>query len=244
MRIVIIIYRILLGLRYKVKLIGIEVLNGPNPKLFLPNHQATVDPQILFCNISKYTSVMPVVTETYFKIPLLKYVLNGIKAVPVSDLTAGSRDVDVLKKIQNNVVEALKSNKNVLLYPSGQTAEQGFERIKNKKSAWVVVSDIPENTDIIGVRISGLWGSNWSKAKTGKSPSFFKAYFKGILIVIANLIFLVPKRIVKIEFVNITKEAKEKSKHGKIEFNNSLEEFYNKNGEEKNNNVKYFWFIT
>ncbi len=242
MRIVIIIYRILLGLRYRVKLIGIEVLNGSNPKLFLPNHQATVDPQILFSHISKYTPVMPVVTETYFKIPLLKYVLNGIKAVPVSDLTAGSRDIDVLKKIQNNVIEALKNNKNVLLYPSGQTTEQGFERIKNKKSAWVVVTDIPENTEIIAVRISGLWGSMWSKAKTGKSPSFFKAYFKGILIVIANLIFFVPKREVLIEFSVITDEAKKKVIEGKVVFNSFLEEFYNKNGEEKISIVKHYFF--
>jgi long-chain-fatty-acid--[acyl-carrier-protein] ligase len=182
---------------------------------------------------------MPIVTETYFKIPLLKQVLNSIHAVPVSDLTAGSRDIEVLKKINNSVIEALINNKNVLLYPSGQTAEQGFEKIKNKKSAWVVVSEIPENVEIIGIRISGLWGSMWSKAKTGKSPSFFKAFIKGIIIVISNFMFFVPKREVLIEFTDITLKAKEISKDGKVVFNNFLEEFYNVKGVEKIKKVKY-----
>lgn len=239
MRIVIFIYRNLLSLRYRVKLSGVELFNSKNPKLFLPNHQAIVDPQILFTHISKYTPVMPIVTETYFKIPLLRQVLNSIKAVPVSDLTAGSRDTDVLRKINKSVIEALIAGKNVLLYPSGQTAEQPLERIKNKKSAWLVVSEIPDNTEIIGVRISGLWGSMWSKAKTGKSPSFFKAFLKGILIVITNMFFLAPKRIVNIEFSDITNRAKEKAKEGKIAFNTFLEEFYNMKGEEKLNKVKY-----
>ncbi|MBI5541067.1 MAG: 1-acyl-sn-glycerol-3-phosphate acyltransferase [Bacteroidia bacterium] len=239
MGIVIFIYRNLLRLRYKVNIRGIDLLSSKNPKLFLPNHQAIVDPQILFTHISKYTPVMPIVTETYFKIPLLKQVLNSIKAVPVSDLTAGSRDTSVLDRINKSVIEAIKDGKNVLLYPSGQTAEQGFEKIKNKKSAWVVVSEIPENTEIVGVRISGLWGSMWSKAKTGKSPSFFKAFLKGIFIVIINFFFLAPKRTVNIEFSDITIEAKEKAKEGKVFFNTFLEEFYNKYGEEKIKKVKY-----
>jgi len=241
MKIVISLYILLLSLRYRVKLKGVEVLQSESPKLFLPNHQAIVDPQILFTQISRYTPVVPITTETYFKIPVLKQTLHFINAVPVSDLTAGSRDTQVLQKILDNVNKTINNNKSVLLYPSGQIAEQGFEKIKNKKSAWTVVSDLPCNTKIIGVRISGLWGSMWSKANTGKSPDFFKTLLKGIFIVFANFIFFVPKRRVSIEFCDITLEAKQRAKKGRIVFNNFLEEFYNKNGEDEMRIVKHYF---
>lgn len=41
------IYRYLLALRYRVKLEGTELLTSSSTKLFLPNHQATVDPQLI-----------------------------------------------------------------------------------------------------------------------------------------------------------------------------------------------------
>jgi 1-acyl-sn-glycerol-3-phosphate acyltransferase len=66
----------------------------------------------------------------------------------------------------------------------------------------------------------------WSKAYEGKSPNFLKVFFKSILTIIANLIFFVPKREVKIEIENLTKELKNIDDLN--EFNKYLEDFYNK----------------
>ena len=236
------IFRFFLSLRYRVELKGTELLKGNSAKLILPNHQALVDPQIMFTHLLRYIKVVPVVTESFFNIPVLKNILQMMGAVSVSDLTAGSRDLTVLDTILMNVVQALKDKKNVLLYPSGQIAGQGFEKIFNKQSAWIITKNLPENTQIIGVRIRGLWGSMWSRAWYGKSPDFFLTVLKAIFFIIANLLFFLPRRKVTIEFFNITEEAKTKANQSKYAFNSFLEELYNQPDEEKALFLKHFFF--
>ena len=172
------IYRFFLSLRYSIELKGIEVLQNKQSKLILPNHQALVDPQILYTQIIKYTKVVPVASEIYANKPVLKQLFNMVGTVIVSDITSSNRDDQALKNIYSNVVNALENGKSVLLYPSGQIAGQGYEKIFNKQSAWAIVDNIPENTQIIGVRIHGLWGSMWSRAWIGKSPDFIKTFLR------------------------------------------------------------------
>jgi len=159
-------------LRYKVEIKGKDVLMTSNPKLFLPNHEALVDPQIVLTYLYKYGMIVPLITEIYFKNPLLKRVFKGLKAVPVSELSANNRDANVLNTIQSTAITTLKNNTHVLLYPSGQLTNQGNEKLYNKQSAWRVACQLPDHSKVIGLRISGLWGSIWSKALTGKSPDF------------------------------------------------------------------------
>ncbi len=242
MRIIIAFYRLLLKLRYKVVISNSEVICSNSPKLFLSNHQAIVDPQIIFTQLSKYTTIVPIATESYFKIPVIKQILKMLKTIPVSDLTSGNRDTKVLKTIKDGIFNAFMNNNSVLLYPSGQLTDDGLEKIKNKKSAYVVVSELPDDVQIIAIQISGLWGSMWSKSKNGRSPDFFKTFFRGIFIVFANFIFFVPKRTVNIKLIDITEDAKQIAKTGKDEFNSFLEEIYNKNEQEIANKVSYCFF--
>ena len=244
MKILAAILRFFFSLRYTIEINGEELLQSDSAKLILPNHQALIDPPIMFTYLYKYIKVVPVVTDLYFKIPVAKNILKMLGAIPVSDLTAGSRDLTVMDTIFNNVFSALKSKKNVLLYPSGQIAGQGFEKIFNKRSAWMITKNLPENTQVIGVRIRGLWGSMWSRAWIGKSPDFFITLLKAIFFVVANLFFFLPRRKVTIEFFEITDVAKEKAKENKNAFNNYLETFYNNQGEENVLFLKHFFFAS
>src|ERR1035437_3426766 len=166
------VFRFFLSLRYKVEIKGLEVLDHQGANLILPNHQALVDPQIIASQIWKKVAIVPVVTEGMYNLPILNTLFKAMNAVPVSDLTAGSKDTDVLKNITTQISNSLKNGNNVLLYPSGQITGQGFEKIFNKKSAHLLVTELPENTRVIGVRIRGLWGSMWSRAWIGNSPNF------------------------------------------------------------------------
>jgi long-chain-fatty-acid--[acyl-carrier-protein] ligase len=242
MKILVAIYRFFLSLRYNVELKGLEVLQSKKAKLILPNHQALVDPQLLFTHILKYTKVVPVASEIYYNKPVLRQLFDFLGTVIVSDITTTNRDTDALKNIYTNVVKAMENGKNVVLYPSGQIAGQGYEKIFNKQSAWAIVDNIPSDTQVIGVRISGLWGSMWSRAWIGKAPDFINTYLKAIFLLIANLIFFLPRRKVSIEFVDITAEALKKSKESKQAFNLFLEDFYNKNGEEKPLFLKHYFY--
>jgi 1-acyl-sn-glycerol-3-phosphate acyltransferase len=242
MKVFIAVYRFFLSLRYKVEITGADVFKSKNAKLILPNHQALIDPQLIFAHLHKYLTVVPVVTEGFYKNPVLRIFLKAFNAVPVSDLSTGSRDLNVLNTIFLNVTKALKSGENVLLYPSGQISGQGYERIFNKQSAWAIVKNLPENTQVIGIRIHGLWGSMWSRAWTGKSPDFFRTFLKGVFYIFANLIFFVPKRKIIIELVDITSAAKVKATGNRLIFNTFLEQFYNKDGEEPVNYLKHFFY--
>jgi 1-acyl-sn-glycerol-3-phosphate acyltransferase len=235
--------RLLLRFRYKISIQGSEILQNNTPVLFLPNHQALVDPIIILSHIYRFTTATPVVSEKYFNIPLVKWYFKRLGAVSVSDLEKGSRDTQVLKSITRAVLKGFRRNKNFLIYPSGQIAGQGYEKIFNKKSAYHIVRTIPEGVQIIGVRITGLWGSMWSKAKTGKSPNFFVQLLKGGFYVLANLLFFLPKRTVSLEFEDLTSTAKEKMILGQKPFNSFLEDFYNLHGEESVLFLKHIFYL-
>ncbi len=235
--------RLLLRLRYRISISGSEVIQNHSPVLFLPNHQALIDPIILFSQIYRFSTATPVISEKYYDIPVVKWYFKRIGAVRVSDLETGNRDTQVLKSITRSVYKGFRRNKNIVIYPSGQIAGQGYEKIFNKKSAFHIVSTIPENVQIVGVRITGLWGSMWSKAKTGKSPDFSIQFLKGAFYVLANLIFFIPKRAVRIEFEDLTAIAKEKAVPGQKPFNLFLEDFYNIHGEEPTLYLKHIFYL-
>jgi len=235
--------RLLLRFRYRISIKGSEVLQNNSPILFLPNHQALIDPFILLSQIYRFSTVTPVVSEKYFNIPIAKWYFKQLGAVPVSDLEKGSRDIQVLKSITRSVYKGFRRNNNIVIYPSGQIAGQGYEKIFNKKSVYHIVSTIPDDVQIVGVRITGLWGSMFSKAKTGKSPDFFIQILKGIFYVLANLLFFLPKRTVSIEFEDLTSVAKEKVILGQKPFNTFLEDFYNLYGEEPALFLKHIFYL-
>ncbi len=232
----------LLSLRYKTEVKGYELLKSNTGVLIMPNHQALVDPQLLIAYLFKFRKTVPVVTESFYNTPILHSFFKLIGAVPVSDLTAGSRDTDVMKTISKGVTKALNKNRLVLLYPAGQIAGQGYEKIFNKKGAWQVVKQVPENSKILAVRIGGLWGSMWSRAWIGKSPSLLTTLLYAFWLVIANGIFFVPRRKVTLEFIDITKEARKMAEFDKLTFNNFLESIYNSYGEEPVLYLKHYFY--
>lgn len=236
------IIRWILRSRYSVSIKGADIVQKNGPVLFLPNHQALTDPIILMSYVYKFSSVSPVISEKYYDVPIAKWYFRQIGAVRVSDLESGNRDTNVLKVITRSVYKGFKRNKNVVIYPAGQLAGHGYEKIFNKKSVYHIVNKIPDDVQIVGVRLTGLWGSMFSKARTPKSPDFFLQLLKGLLIVLANLIFFVPKRKVSLEFVDLTKTAKEQVLLGQKPFNLFLEEFFNVNGEEQALFLKHFFY--
>lgn len=236
------IFKQLLSVRYKLTVTGLDILKSDRAKLFLPNHQAIVDPILILSQIYKVSSAVPVVTEGYYNLPILKNILANWGAISVSDLEAGSRDTSVLDEVTTKSLNCFKRGENVIIYPSGQLAGQGYEKIFNKQGAWHIALAMPQEAQIIGVRINGLWGSQWSKAWSGKSPYFGIMAFRSIAFALSNLLIFAPKREVTIEFCDITQEAEVAARIGKINFNNYLEQFYNVKGEECATFVKHLFF--
>ncbi|MDO4714080.1 MAG: hypothetical protein Q4B28_05600 [bacterium] len=59
------------------------------------------------------------------------------------------------------------------------------------------------------VKIRGLWGSIWSKARNGQSPNFFLTLAKTLWYGLANGIFFAPRRKISIEFSEQTEWVKQ-----------------------------------
>jgi len=133
-----------LSLRYKITIKGVDLLQNSSPLLILPNHPALIDPVILLSHFYKDTNAIPVITSTFYDIPILKSFFSAVGAVRVSDLSAGSRNVNVLNDISRSVLKGFKRGNSIILYPSGQLASNGQEKIFNKKSAQKIVSKIPD----------------------------------------------------------------------------------------------------
>lgn len=236
-------YKFILSRRYKIKYKGVDTLSAEGPKLILPNHISHIDPQIMTVEIYKHTDFVPLVAERFFKIPIIKFFLRRLHAVKIPEFRNGSKDPDLMHKINSQIINAFKNNKSAMIFPSGQLSSEGVEKIKNKQSAYSIVGKLPENTKVIGVKITGLWGSMFSKAWGGKRPVFLSTFLIGIIYFFANLVFFCPKRKVTIEYIDITKEAKLAAKSDRKSFNLFLESFYNENGPEKPTFIRHLFFF-
>lgn len=236
------VFSFVLSRRYKLNVKGEHLLQKPGAKLLLQSHQSHIDPQLLGVFVAQRSNLVPVISEKFLRIPIIGSILRSLNAVAVSDLKHGNRDPDVLKNMFSKIMGALNDGKSVLIAPSGQIANGPVEQIKNKQSAHALVSNLPDNVQVIGVRVTGLWGSMWSVAWKGKRPSFLLTLLKGIFYLFANMIFFLPKRQVTFEFVDITNEAKLQSKSARRTFNNYLQDFYNVNGAEEVTYIKHFFY--
>ncbi|MDR0369807.1 MAG: hypothetical protein LBH96_04830 [Candidatus Peribacteria bacterium] len=139
------------------------------------------------------------------------------------------------------ITEHLQQGENVLLYPQGTLAKQGYQSIIGKKSAFYACQAAPKDTKILAVSLRGLWGSRSSTAWNGKGPNLFLFLVKGVFFYIINLFFLLPKREITIEISEVSNELRQAEKAGLDIFNITLEKIYNVKGEESISYVSAFW---
>jgi long-chain-fatty-acid--[acyl-carrier-protein] ligase len=237
------IYRRLLKLRYRIEVENVSILEDKALDLFFANHQATVDPQIILSTLLNYKNVAPFVVQQYYDMPLFRWVMRKLHAIPLPDFDRKQKEIDLMKRVKIDSDDRFKFGYSLILYPSGQLCNNGIERIGNKQSAYNLVRSVDAEKRIILVKISGLWGSMWSRYKKGKTPSLFLSFLKSFFIILLNGVFFVPKRTVKVTFMDITKDAISNAQQmNRREFNAWLESIFNSNGPETLRRVPYFFW--
>ncbi len=219
--------RVILSLRYKINIKGLEHLQSDKGVLVLPNHPAEVDPVILCTSFWKKARLSPVTTETFYYKKGLNIMMKLLKAFPMPDMEKGAGYFKKLRidKELKNIANSLNEGNNVLIYPAGQLTRGGIEKL----GAASGVSDILENTNdinIVFVRTRGLWGSLFSTATTnGVTPDLGEVMKKGLKVLLNNFIFFTPRRNVNIEIdpapANFAKI------NDILEKNQIMESFYN-----------------
>lgn len=216
--------RLVLACRYRVRTTGLaEAVRKPGPYLILPNHPAYADPPILFAQLWPAFKMRPVLLESIFRHPLLapfRWLFGGIAIPDFQRVTQAERQR--IEAAKEQIVTALQQGENVILWPSGRLSRDGRERLGGARLAADVLAAAPHVTVVL-VRTRGLWGSMYSWADG--QPRLIAAILKGLLLWLANLLILAPRR-----HVHITVEAftpQERPEPFRERLNPWLENWYN-----------------
>lgn len=235
-------FRAVVSLRYRVEVVGLSKIAKSKEKgiLFLPNHPAEMDPLIMIRTLWRQFKPRPLVVEHFYYIKGLRFFMDLVNVLPLPTMDLSNkwkeRQVEKLKK---KMIAKLAEGENFLVYPSGKLKLTPDERIGGAS----LVSDLIKlnpTTKIVLVRTTGLWGSTFSRALTGNSPDFSKTLWHGFKVLLKNGIFFTPRRPIKVELEFTPDDFPREG--DKIQINQWLENWYNKDGPEPVKLVSFlFW---
>ena len=245
MKLLLTIAKYLLKIRYRINITWQELLDSHESKLILPSHIALVDPIIIYSFFREKGKICPLITQSYFNIPILRYFFRKMWAISVADTHKNDKDKPNTDELVAQITDWLATWKNILLYPQWALARQGFQSIVGKKAAFLTTQQLPKDVKILTVNIEWLRGSRSSWARNWKRPSLALFILKWIRFTIANLFVFVPKRTVEITIQDSTTKLTKVAKKWMDIFNQELEKIYNVKWEEK---LRYIsglcWFNT
>jgi len=224
--------RFFVALRYRLLVKGMDKLTlhafkRPGGIIFLPNHPAEIDPVFLELVLWPKFRLKPLVVEHFYHLKGFRFFMNLVKAMPLPtmDTMANKWRSKKVEKQFNCVVDGLRNKKNFLIYPSGRLKQTGVELIGGASFIHNLLQACPE-ANLILIRTTGLWGSKFSRALTGASPDFAKVLWECAKIVLKNGILFTPRRdvLIEVEFP----PADFPFQSSRLEFNKSLENWYNR----------------
>ena len=223
--------RFVLGLRYRVRVHGLERVRGlKGPVLVLPNHPGYIDPPLVLSTLWPALKPRPMVHEGIYRSPLLWPFMKVFNALSVPDLNAqvSASARDEAQSAVKAVIEGLKRGDNFILWPSGRIQRRdGGEVLGGARALTDILQAAPEAAVVL-VRTTGVWGSTFSYAATGQEPKLTRRIFTGIGLFLANLIFFAPRRRVDITVERLDRSRLPELRREKV--NAWFEQWYNAGG--------------
>lgn len=218
-----------LRIRYRIRIKGLGALNLKSGKgtLFLPNHPSEIESAMLLCLLWPKFKIRPLAVEYVFHHPFVGSIAKKLKAlsIPNFDTSINPVKISQAKKTFAAAAAGLKKGENFLLYPSNGCKSSGKEIVGGSSGAHSLVQECPD-ANIVLVRVSGLWGSSFSRALSGRTPDLSEAIFNAIKTGLKNLFFFAPKRDVLIEFEANPPDLPKSAP--RAVFNRYLETWYNR----------------
>ena len=237
LRCVLLIVRMVLSLRYRIRYLGVDAVKAALRKnnkgtLFLPNHPAIViDPVVVGIPIMVPYDVRPLVTEYMFYNPAFHWIMRWLNALPVPNFGTGVNPLKLsrLDKTLRTVERGLECGESFLIYPAGMTKQGPREIIGGAFAVHQLISKYPD-TKVVLVRITGLWGSRFSRAYTkGDQVNVADVAKRSFIDVVRAFFFFLPRRDVTIEFEMAPADFPREMP--KAVLNRYLEQWYNKSFE-------------
>ena len=156
---------------YDIRVTGEELLRDDSVHLVLPNHAAYIDPLILFSE-EWWLPISPMSDERFYRHWFYGYILRKADAIEVPDLNNGERlkvkgerekMAQAAGQLGRIAIDSLAAGKQLCFYPSGHVKTVDKEVIGNRRMAYEVCRELPDNVHVILCRMRGLETSRWSK---------------------------------------------------------------------------------
>ncbi len=230
--------RCLLRLRYRVQVQGADALPDlDGPTIVMPNHPGYIDPPLVLSHLRLRDPLRPLVYTGTYRNPVLYPVMRALGSVEVPELSAQSRQakqttLDMIEK----VAEAVGRGESILIYPSGRLQREGRETVGASRAAAELLRACPD-ANVVLVRTRGVWGSMFSWARTASQPPLGWCMVRGLLWMLANLVFFLPRRRVTMQIQVVPRD--ELPDATREQLNPFLEEWYNADGPETPTFVPY-----
>ena len=222
--------RIILSLRYRVRVSGLEKLEARDGVLILPNHPGEIDPAIVISQLWRYRP-HPVVVEDFFYMAELKLLMRLVGAIPMPNTATsmGSYKRMRIQRALDNVVGLLDAGESVIMYPAGRLMRGNREELRGASGLYDLLQRNPD-MKIVLVRTTGLVGSCFSWITHQERPDLGKCIRYGFGHLLKNLMFFTPRREIHIE---VTDGPADFPRHAdKMTINTWLENWYNAHNEE------------
>ncbi len=235
-----ILVKFLLSLRYRIRIRGLAdcLKLGNKGILFLPNHPALIDPVIISSLLMKHFRPWALADEKQIKNTMLRYFSKRLRIMALPDIgLAGRSGHELVLQQLEHCVNCLKSGDNLLFYPAGRIYRSQMEKLRGNGGVARILELYPE-VRIVLVRTTGLWGSDFGRAK-GYQTSFGETLLSHLKHILLNGIFFGPRREVTVELVNQPADFPASAEREPL--NRYLENFYNA-ALTPNTYVPYTWF--
>ncbi|HZT82660.1 MAG TPA: AMP-binding protein [Gemmataceae bacterium] len=234
--------RLVLALRYRIRIHGLEKVRHPEGKtILLPNHPAMIDPVLLVTALWPAFRPRPTLYEGNFRSPLLRPLMTLLNAVRVPDLERPDAEARArARQAVNEVIEGLRRGENHILWPAGTIQRDGTERLGAAEALAEILRAVPD-AHVVLARTRGLWGSRFSCAPTGRHPDLLGGLKAGAGWLLANLLFFMPRRT-----VDVTLEPLDRGQLPGLErdrVNRWFEAWYNAPGPEQPTYVPYHFLF-
>jgi len=230
--------RMLLSLRYRIDVRGLEHIQALPNAIFLPNHPAEIDPVLLEALLWRRWQPRPAVIEDFYHMPVLHRLLAAMRALPIPNMELG-RSTFKVRRIAHSVeaiAGGVQHGDSFLLYPSGALQRSGETHIGGASALHAVLQRLPD-APLVLVRTRGLWGSSFSWYFRNRRPHLLWCLAHGAGVLLGNLLLFTPRRRVSIELVPAPPEFPRTAE--RAELNAWLDAWYNAPGEEPVTLVRY-----
>lgn len=220
--------------RYRQHVSGlkeIEQMKSDFGTVFLINHPSLLDGPLVSFLLWRKFKPRPVLIDYFFHMKELRFILHFLRSIsiPSLDMIANKRKLQGVEKAFEEIAEGLKKKENYIISPAGHLKLRGEEKIGGASLIPKLIKVCPE-VNIVFVRITGMWGSSFSRACIGNVPNVNHSIVEGAKAILKSGIFFLPKRDIYFEFCPAPQDFPKAGT--KKEINTYLERWFNHYPEE------------